>query len=86
MYKRQIYRDLGSELKTTAINHLEEELNKMNNPTFGEVVQNARRLSIQLKRFSNFTHAGLDEYLSVTQKIADKRNHTNLYSCLLYTS
>ncbi|MBK8820744.1 MAG: transketolase [Saprospiraceae bacterium] len=75
-----IYRDLGSELKTTAINHLEEELNKMNNPTFGEVVQNARRLSIQLKRFSNFTHAGLDEYLSVTQKIADKRYHTHLYS------
>ncbi|MBK8548544.1 MAG: hypothetical protein IPL63_14625 [Saprospiraceae bacterium] len=48
----------------------------MNNPTFGEVVQNARRLSIQLKRFSNFTHAGLDEYLSVTQKLPTNDSHT----------
>ena len=74
------YTNIPADIKTTAISHLEEELTKIANPTFGEIVQNGRRLSIQLKRFSNYEASGLALFLEKARKIADKRYHTHLYS------
>lgn len=75
-----VYARVPAELKTSSIQQLEEELHKIANPTFGEIVQNGRRLSIQLKRFSSYEAPDLDQFLEKVKKTSDKRYHTHLYS------
>lgn len=83
---KDVYSQLPKEIKTSAIQHLEEELGKIAHPTFGEIVQNARRLAIQLKRFSNYTSTALQNLLAEAKTIADKRYHTHLYSETKYNA
>ncbi|MFZ1703172.1 MAG: thiamine pyrophosphate-dependent enzyme [Saprospiraceae bacterium] len=75
-----IYTHLAQEVKTAAVLQLEEEFQKMIHPTFAEVVQNARKMHIQLRRFSNYSLSGLDSFIENANKIADNRYHTHLYS------
>lgn len=83
---KEVYGQLPAEIKTSAIQHLEEELGKIAHPTFGEIVQNARRLDIQLKRFSNYASTTLQELLLEAKTIANKRYHTHLYSETKYSA
>lgn len=81
-----LYQKIPDSIKTEAILHLEDDLKKMAHPTFGEIVQNARRLGIQLKRFSQFSLPELQDFLFQSKKISDKRYHTHLYSQTKYSA
>jgi len=83
---KEIYTDLPEEIKSEAILHLQKDLSNMINPTFAEVVQNARRLDIQLKRFKNLRIAGLDQFINHANSIAHKRYHTHLHSETKYSA
>lgn len=76
---KDIYNTIPQVSKTEAILHLENELSNTVNLTFSEVLSNARKLSIQLKRF-NSVNASLEEFITNSMQIGDQRYHTNLYS------
>lgn len=82
---KNIYQEVPSVSKTEAIQHLESDLNNTVNVTFSEVLSNARKLSIQLKRL-NIANDGLRDFISRGMKIGDERYHTHLYSDTKYSA
>src|SRR5690606_26923038 len=81
-----IFTGLPGEIKTGAIQHLEDDLSKISHPTYGEIVQIARRLQIQLQRFTDFSSAPLNTFLEEARQTAHQRYHTHLYSQTPYNA
>lgn len=77
---KYIIEQLPAELKSEAVQKIGEELKTAINPGFADVVQLARRLDIQLKRFSSGSSEPLKTFLSEVKGIARERYHTHLWS------
>lgn len=73
---KSIYEGLDDTLK----NDLASDLNSMINPTYGELVQNARQLSIKLRVAGIPLPQELSVFIEQSTKKADQRYHTHLYS------
>ncbi|MBK9257238.1 MAG: transketolase [Saprospiraceae bacterium] len=83
---KSIYETIDIAHKTEAINHLEQEINNTVNPVFSEVVHNARKLEIQLKRFKSKNHSEISSFISELKNIGSARYHTHLYSETKYAA
>lgn len=74
------YQALHENYKTEAIRHLETEAKSFTNPVYAEIVQNARKLEIQLRRFSDFKLPELNDFVSHITRDGKNRYSTHLYS------
>jgi pyruvate/2-oxoglutarate/acetoin dehydrogenase E1 component len=74
------YQVLHDNYKTEAIRHLETEAKSFTNPVYAEIVQNARKLEIQLRRFSDFKLPELNDFVSHITRDGKNRYNTHLYS------
>lgn len=83
---KEIYSELPAEVKTEGIIELEKDLKNTPNISFSEVVANARKLSIQLKRFQSLNLSKLDEFIADSFQLANQKYHTHLYSETKYAA
>lgn len=77
---KAIFQNLPTSTKTEAILSLEKHFLSSANPVFSEVLANARKLQIQLKRFGNFKLDDLDALVEQGKSEGNKRYHNHLYS------
>jgi len=73
-------KNIYSEIELEGKEDLLKELGQTINPSFSEMVQNAKRLRIALQKNSKVVPDSLQNFLSQTLDIAHKRYHTHLYS------
>lgn len=76
---KDIYTTIPQVSKTEGIQHLENELSNTVNLTFSEILANARKMSIQLKRL-NSINDGLQSFIEKCQQLGDQKYHTHLHS------
>lgn len=75
-----IFNQLDEAYKTESIRLLESEFRNMVNPVFSEVVQIARKLEIQLRRFSGAPTNAIIQFIQNALEIGRHRYDTHLYS------
>ncbi len=81
-----IYTSLPEEVKTEAIKSLQSDLSASMNPVFSEVLSNARKLQIHLRRFNGITNSALDEFVAGFYAEGKARYSSNLHSETKYSA
>jgi pyruvate/2-oxoglutarate/acetoin dehydrogenase E1 component/TPP-dependent pyruvate/acetoin dehydrogenase alpha subunit len=77
---KAIYKQIEADFKYQEVIDLEKELNEVLNPSYAELVQNARKLHQILRSEETKVFNDLDTFIQEGFSTAHKRYHTELYS------
>lgn len=77
---KEIYQAISDNIKTESIIQLEKHLNSTLNISFAEIISNARKLDIQLKRLNYQNTESLKKFIEIGLVTAEEKYHTHLFS------